>query len=235
MNYFEELRADFDTLGLDKSQRSCKPPVLSNKQLYSWLDRASTAVTFGFFRYHALNLDPEQLKTTFGRDILRFCDMKHSFTRHPDKVCEIAEGHIARALVCGTVANPELPSPVIVMDHDRAIGVVKQKGDANYYALQDCERLALHEQCFYQTTLTRWSFSRSLRAPHAWTIDADEIREDIHHGRFAGYRIPLEARRQLVPETPGEQATFSTTHEELVFRANLLLRDAEPISLGEIE
>ncbi len=232
MSYFEELQQDWDTLGFNHDTPIVAINFIEPRDVrsYSLLFAAVLNLSRNIVAAHdpTSNFEPSaqesELVTQLGKRMLFLCRTKnqgHASTR----TCQDAEPHIANSLNPNTVTDNDQQSPIVVTRNDQAVGVIKQLGDRNYYALRDDPTSNTYAGNIYLGSSTY--FVDQERVRHAWTIPMDEVRSQISTARrLSTFTIPQYARMQLA-HTLESAPAVSTSHETLVEHADQALEHAK--------
>jgi hypothetical protein len=265
MSYFEQLQHDWDSLGLYEMKRenalwaTVRPEdVESYSDLHAMLHGLAQNVYGADYHHaHLRDKDPETLglQTELAKHAVSLFNLD-VLSRIPMSICGQADSLLARTMTPERITNPEKDSPIIVTRGDTAIGIVKQLGDINYYALESDTETATHEGHLYRLNLHTSLFRPFLRGPlkqpsysdippyvlqadHAFTLPAEEIQQEIHKGtQFTSYMVPTSARvnLQVTDRSPSEaerqRVALRTTHKELRDIAADSLATAEQIHRG---
>lgn len=265
MSYFEQLQRDWDSLGFFEMKRenaswsTVRPEdVESYSDLHAMLHGLAQNVYGADYHHaHLRDKDPNALglQTELAKHAVSLFKLD-VLSRIPMSICGQADALLARSMTPERIANPDKDSPIIVTRGDTAIGIVKQLGDINYYALESDTETSTYEGHLYRLNLHTSLFRPFLRGPlkqpsyddippyhlesdHAFTLPAEEIQGEIHKGtQFSSYMIPANARVNLqatdgsLSEAERQRAALSTTHEELRDIAADSLATAERVHLG---
>lgn len=261
MSYFDALQRDYDQFAFPVPHfqsiipRMQPAEVETYDDLHSLMLNISAGVGGADHRSrHLIDADPQSLdlQTKFARHVVAMCRIDR-MDRLSSFLCPDAERRLAVSMQPERIANPEKDSPVIVQHAGRAIGIMKQLGERNYFALEDDPVTATYAGHLYRTAIESAYYrpfikekrddpelgSYKMLADHAFSLSIDEVAEHIRPGlRFSIFMIPVKARRKLTSSSTDEierHADFLALRTSLSFLrevAQHALASAEPAHIG---
>lgn len=269
MSYLERLQEDWDTLGLYSTtipdlfgkEIVTVPPaaVRTYDELHGMLTSLAENVTRDHYsetrnKLHEPDAEQYGLHTELARHAVSLAKLAY-IDRRPTPICGDAEALLPVSMETDRISNPEKVSPIIVTRRKKAIGIIKQLGDTNYYALEDDPATHTHAGHFYRSDLDNAYYQPFIRKPwrvkdidrprkiaadHAFTIPVQDLGDTLERGaRFSMFMIPVEARESLVVDkagSDGDQArkhnALRTSHEFLQAMAQTALATAERVRIG---
>lgn len=258
MSYFGVLQQDYDQLAFRVPHpQSIVPRMQPNEvetydDLHSLMINVATGID-GIGR-RLINPNPESLglQTKFARHVVAMCRLDQ-MSRLPAHICPDAERRLAVTMLPERITNPEKESPVIVERDGKAIGIMKQLGDRNYFALENDPLTVTYAGHFYRTVLEDAYYRPfikeerddpalgmyKMRADHAFSLPIDEAAEYIRPGiRFSIFMTPVQARKKLTSDATDElekDADLLALRTSLTFLrevAQYALASAEPAHTG---
>lgn len=262
MSYFEALQQDWDTLGLFslKRENSIESTVLPKdintyNDLHAMLHGLGQNVSGSDYEInnHMRGADPSTLRTELAKHAVSLCRLD-LMRRLPLYICGQAEPLITRSMQPDRIADGTKDSPVIIIRDDKPVGIVKQLGDINYYALEDDPDTTTHAGHLYRTHLQsshhrpferesqdNVDYYRKLTSDHAFYMPLEDLKDNITNGtQFSMFMIPLSERKDLIVDGPFEgrgdelrkQEALQMTHDILRELAERALTSAERLYIG---
>jgi len=165
-------------------------------------------------------------RTNLGRIIKSVIESDASLTAGNDGCCHEAEVKLLESIKTENVQKPQFRSPLIVVDEDRPVAVVKPYGERTGYGLESREDKGIIEGAFASTSLRR-IVNELPRVPHAWQINITET-EPFQPVKLSTMLTSKEARSWLWYEAY-DARTSDYDHADIVRQVNELLPDAAPV------
>jgi len=144
--------------------------------------------------------------------------------------CQEAEGKLLHSLSDDRLEDEKKASPLIVVSHDIAVGVIKSIGTRSLYGLVDNPQYGIIEAGFSAPDEPYRALTTP-RSGQAWFVEAEQVRAmgPLRLSRFAfDPDLRPELTDSLVP-TPWDHVSQRELHSNIKQRIDLLLEAARPL------
>ena len=261
MSYFDRLQQDYDLFTFPVPHPQSIIPNMQPKDVKSYSDlhalmsNIAAGVEGAYYQSpHLIDAHPESLglQTKLARHVVDMCRLDRT-SKLPTHICPDGERRLAVSMQPERIADPKKDSPVIVERDGQPVGIMKQLGDPNYFALEDDPATVTHAGHFYRTGLEHTYYRPfikeerddpalgmyKMRAGHAFSVSIDEAGELIRPGmQFSIFMTPVKARKKLSYHSMNElreqasKLALRTSLQDLREIARQALISAEPAHIG---
>lgn len=261
MSYFDRLQEDYDKFRFPAPHAQSFTPnmqptmVKSYGDLHALMSNIAGGVEGATHHSgHLIDADPESLslQTKLARHVVDMCRLDR-MSRLPTYICPDGERRLAASMHPNRIAYPEKDSPIIIERDGLPVGIMKQLGDPNYFALEDDSGTATYAGHFYRTGLEN-TYHRpfikeerddppygmyKMRGDRAFSMSIKEAGVMIRPGmQFSIFMTPVKARKKLSYHSMDEireqasKLALRTSLGTLRETARLALATAEPAHIG---
>lgn len=236
MSYFDRLQQDMQQLGVVHDDHAPE----TYRELVQLMDTASGKDNYD--QDIAKNIDPATLSTSFARLALNLYLNDPLITDTPGEIrhgkqagiCNMAEYRLATGLLPENFMNPNIASPVVVMETKDPVGILQRSRNARrmiYYALRNSIALPTEPGCVYTVPLPFTAFTEPLKSEQPWHMPSYYLVDLIDTGRLSAFTVPVLERKNLVAEDDIETPGLRRSHQALIAHAGAAFAYAAPIGV----